>query len=62
MLDVRIPIAWLFSIYGVILAVYGFVQPQPVLLSVDKAINLNLYWGLLMGLFGLLMALLIKLD
>jgi hypothetical protein len=62
MLDVRIPIAWLFSVFGLILAVYGVAQPQPVELTVGSSINLNLVWGILMGLFGLLMAGLIKLD
>jgi hypothetical protein len=59
---VRIPIAWLFSVFGLILAVFGFIQPMPVMLTPGNEINLNLYWGILMGLFGLLMAGLIKLD
>ena len=62
MLDVRVPIAWLFLIFGVILAGYGLVQPQPVELSAGLSINLNRDWGILMALFGLLMAALIKLD
>jgi hypothetical protein len=62
MLDVRVPIAWLFLIFGAILAGYGLVQPQPVELTASLSINLNRDWGLLMGLFGLLMAGLIKLD
>lgn len=62
MLDVRVPIAWLFSVFGVILTVYGAVAPQPVVLTAGTTINLNFYWGILMGLFGLLMGLLVKLD
>ncbi|HEY9756395.1 MAG TPA: hypothetical protein V6C97_14610 [Oculatellaceae cyanobacterium] len=62
MLDVRVPIAWLFLIFGAILVGYGLFQPQPVELSHGMFINLNRDWGILMGLFGLLMAGLIKLD
>jgi hypothetical protein len=62
MLDVRIPIAWLFSVFGLILVVFGAVHPLPVELNAGNQINLNLYWGILMFLFGLFMAALIKLD
>ncbi len=62
MLDVRVPIAWLFSVFGLILAVFGFAHPQPVELTPGNAVNLNLYWGILMGLFGLMMGGLVKLD
>jgi hypothetical protein len=62
MLDVRIPISWLFSVFGLILIVFGAVHPLPVELTAGNQINLNLYWGILMLLFGLFMAALIKLD
>jgi hypothetical protein len=62
MLDVRIPIAWLFSVFGVILVVFGAIHPLPVELNAGNLVNLNLYWGILMLLFGLFMAALIKLD
>ena len=62
MLDVRVPIAWLFSVFGFILAVYGVIEPQLVLLNPGNSINLNLYWGILMGLFGVFMGVLVKLD
>jgi hypothetical protein len=52
-LDLRIPIGALFTTLGVLLAGYGVVtggeptHPSPV--------NLNLWWGLVMLAFGLLL-------
>ena len=54
-LDLRIPIGALFSALGLLLAGYGLVtggdttHPSPV--------NLNLWWGLVMLAFGLLLLL-----
>jgi hypothetical protein len=42
--------------------VFGAVHPLPVELTAGNQINLNLYWGILMLLFGLFMGALIKLD
>lgn len=56
MLDVRGPIGWLFVLYGGMLVVYGLVKP--VITSIESqglAFNLNLVWGVVMGIFGLLM-------
>lgn len=57
MLDLRLPIGWLFIIIGTILTIYGFVSPVSTVVS-GQPINLNLTWGALMGLFGLCMCLL----
>jgi hypothetical protein len=65
MLDVRIPIAWMFLIYGVLLAGYGLAEPVLTPLTKDgigPMINLNLNWGIVMAVFGFLMWLLVKLD
>jgi hypothetical protein len=68
MLDVRIPIALMFLIYGVLLAGYGLAEPVLTPLTQDGAagigpmINLNLNWGIVMSVFGFLMWLLVKLD
>ena len=56
MLDVRKPIGWLFTIYGVMLIGWGMIQPQITSIeghSID--FNLNLIWGSLMLAFGILM-------
>jgi hypothetical protein len=49
-MDLRQPIGLLFLAYGVILAVYGLVRPQPVL-----GINVNLMWGIVLAAFGAFM-------
>lgn len=65
MLDVRKPIGYLFIVVGVVLAVYGFVQPQYTTLDFvgsteSVVLNLDLPWGLLMLLFGALMLVLAR--
>lgn len=57
MLDLRLPIGWLFLIIGTILVGYGFVSPFPTNVG-GIQVNLNLTWGALMGVFGLCMCLL----
>ncbi len=56
MLDLRLPIGWLFIIIGTIITVYGFAVPVQTVIS-ESSINLNITWGALMGLFGLCMCL-----
>ena len=48
--DLRLPIGLLFSICGAIIALTGMVQRVAVL-----GINVNLWWGLVLLVFGLLM-------
>jgi hypothetical protein len=56
MLDVRKPIGWLFTIYGVMLVGWGIIQPQITTIEGhDISFNLNLIWGALMLIFGILM-------
>ena len=55
-LDIRWPIGLMFSLIGVMLLIYGAVTGSNAELykrSLD--INVNLYWGLLLIAFGLLM-------
>jgi hypothetical protein len=60
MLDVRKPIGWLFTIYGVMLVVWGIFQPQITQIEGHTiAFNLNLIWGALMLVFGILMNVLV---
>jgi hypothetical protein len=46
-IDLRQPIGILFLAYGVILAGYGIVRPQPIL-----GLNVNLIWGIVLVVFG----------
>ena len=56
MLDVRKPIGWLFTIYGVMLVAFGMFQPQLTTIEGHNiTFNLNLIWGALMLIFGILM-------
>lgn len=63
MLDVRKPIGWLFTIYGVMLVIWGMLQPQITQIEGhDISFNLNLIWGALMLAFGILMNVLVHTD
>lgn len=53
-LDVRWPIGGMFSSFGAILIVYGLVS-SPEIYQRSLGINVNLWWGLVLLLFGLVM-------
>lgn len=55
-LDIRVPIGLLFAILGGLLAVYGLVS-DPAIYQRSLDINSNLWWGLVMLIFGVLMIL-----
>ncbi len=58
-LDIRLPIGLLFSIFGVLLVAYGAFGSKDIYArSLD--VNINLWWGIIMLVFGLLMFLLGK--
>jgi len=53
-LDIRLPIGLLFSIFGVLLIGYGALGNKSIYArSLD--VNINLWWGLIMLGFGLVM-------
>jgi hypothetical protein len=53
-LDIRQPIGLLFSIFGLLLAGYGIFSNHAIYArSLD--INVNLWWGFVMLLFGAVM-------
>jgi hypothetical protein len=55
-LDIRIPLGLLFLITGGILSVYGFVtRGSAAIYAKSMGVNLNLTWGLIMFVFGLVM-------
>jgi hypothetical protein len=65
MLDVRLPIGWLFLVLGVMLAVYGYANPPAESLRLGQVLlplNLDVPWGILMALFGLAMVSLAQID
>jgi hypothetical protein len=53
-LDIRLPIGFLFSLFGVMLITYGAFSDQAIYQrSLD--ININLWWGVAMLMFGAIM-------
>jgi hypothetical protein len=55
-LDVRWPIGGMFTIFGAILMAYG-VLSNPGIYERSLGINVNLWWGLVLLVFGVLMLL-----
>ena len=53
-LDIRTPIGLMFTIVGAILVVFGLVS-DPAIYARSLGININLWWGLVLLAFGLLM-------
>ena len=53
-LDVRLPIGGMFAIFGAVLVTYGLAAGDA---NYDRSlgINVNLWWGLLLLVFGLVM-------
>ena len=55
-LDLRIPMGLMFSLVGVILAAFGLAtRTDPTLYARSLGINVNLWWGLVLLLFGQVM-------
>ncbi len=57
MLDLRLPSGFFFAITGILLMVYGFIDPSRAALT-DA--NVNLYVGAVMTGFGLILLLLAR--
>jgi hypothetical protein len=53
-LDLRLPIGMMFSIFGVMLTAFGLVSGEAIYAR-SLGINVNLWWGLVLLAFGLVM-------
>ena len=53
-LDIRWPIGGLFTITGALLVIYGLVS-DPAIYQKSLGINVNLWWGVVLVVFGLAM-------
>jgi hypothetical protein len=53
-LDLRLPIGLMFSIVGVLLTVFGLISDDAIYAR-SLGINVNLWWGLVLLGFGLVM-------
>ncbi len=58
-IDIRLPLGALFSLLGLILIVYGAVSDASRYQQ-SLGININLDWGIVLLIFGLLMLLLAR--
>ncbi len=56
-LDIRVPLGLLFAIVGLLLAVFGLFSSKD-LYARSLGVNVNLWWGLVLLLFGVSMFLL----
>ena len=55
-LDLRIPMGLMFSFIGVILAAYGAAtNSMPAIYDKSLGINMNLWWGIVLLIFGQIM-------
>ena len=56
-LDVRVPIGALFTVLGVLLTAYGALEPTVTKTAFTRGGQINMWWGLVMLVFGVLMLL-----
>lgn len=53
-LDLRMPIGLIFTIFGVMLTLYGLVSDATIY-ERSLGVNVNLWWGMVLLVFGLVM-------
>ena len=56
-IDIRLPMGLMFALLGAIITVFGLFS-DPVLYQRSLGLNVNLWWGLFLLLFGVGMLLL----
>jgi hypothetical protein len=54
-LDIRLPIGIIFSIYGIILMLYGAVADAAMFQEKSLGVNIDIWWGAAMLVFGAFM-------
>jgi uncharacterized membrane protein HdeD (DUF308 family) len=54
-LDIRWPIGIIFSVYGVVLLLYGAVADASIFREKSLGVNIDLWWGMAMLVFGVFM-------
>ena len=54
-MDLRLPIGYVFTIYGVMLLIYGIATKGSEMYAKSLGINVNIIWGAVMLVFGLVM-------
>ncbi len=51
-LDIKIPIGLMFSIFGLLLTIFGLATSSNEMYSISLNININLWSGIFMLIFG----------
>jgi hypothetical protein len=54
-LDIRIPIGLMFAVIGALLAAFGLFWGDKTIYERSLGININLWWGLILLAFGVVM-------
>ena len=55
-MDIRLPIGLMFAIVGLLLVVFGaMTNGSDIYTTHSLGINVNLWWGMVLALFGFLM-------
>jgi hypothetical protein len=50
--DLRLPIGLMFSLFGALLSAYGVLTSSSKIYDRSLGININLWWGLALLVFG----------
>jgi len=58
-LDIRLPIGLMFTLFGLLLIVYGLISDQSIYRR-SLGINVNLGWGVVLLIFGVVMLVLVR--
>jgi hypothetical protein len=53
-LDLRLPIGLMFTIFGILLVGFGLTS-DPAIYQRSLGVNVNLWWGVVLLVFGLVM-------
>jgi ABC-type Fe3+-siderophore transport system permease subunit len=53
-LDLRLPIGLMFTLIGALLSLFGFLSDKTIYAR-SLGINVNLWWGLVLTAFGVIM-------
>jgi putative Mn2+ efflux pump MntP len=53
--DLRLPIGIMFSVFGLILTIFGAISDKAIYQEHSLGININLIWGIVLLVFGLFM-------
>lgn len=52
--DLRYPVGMMFSLFGALITIYGLTS-DPAIYQRSLGINVNLWWGIVLLVFGVLM-------